>query len=492
MTSSSSPEASPLGPLTRTGRTNVRFEPLRIAFDQDVSPSLAVKAILAQQLPVFINYIMASWPCYFKYTERLVPVNWVEYVHNRSPNTPNSSFDIALCSLTVAYTGHATKDDRLMHAGRTLYGQALRSLAGRLKDTKSAMNDEVLATAILLGVYEIFSCTSPRSWLQHYVGIVQLMKLRGAESHRAGFGRAMYVAYRTFLVTGAFAQGEACFLEEPEWQSLSETIAAESAKLPDSSVLTEIIERAFRGVVRIPGYVRRLRDLWGQTGEPRLRERTALVDDMVGTRATLRGIHTEFGIAVVTQNRDPDAQFVGPIPFEFFDGFSSFSLKGIRSAIIRINQMLLLLDPYDPDALLDEMHALSPVNGPRDGDGRDDEDDTMSSSRSPEHPAVYRPNVGPIDILPRRDRRYGHRSTDPVRISSRITPELKRPPTIAWVDSMATTLGMSGIQFGLIDDEEHPGEESPGDDGDPRIKSEPREVLVKMEQLDQGDSDNEH
>lgn len=267
--------------------------------DEHVSPSLAAKAASAQQLQLFVNFVLSAFPCYFKCTERRVSVNWVEYVKSR-PDGQDRPFDWAIRSLTTIYTGSLYNDQRYLDAGRELYVRALRSMSGVISDVATAKSDEALATAITLAVYEMHSCTTTDGWLHHASGLRALMRLRGASAHLHGFGRATYIASRNILVTSALVAGEPCFFEEPEWQQLNEQIAADNAKQPDSSVYTDIAERAFREVVKLPGYVRRARDLSELGPSMQKRERQALLRDVLATRASLRGIHTEFGVSVST------------------------------------------------------------------------------------------------------------------------------------------------------------------------------------------------
>ncbi|KAL1966157.1 hypothetical protein VTN77DRAFT_4709 [Rasamsonia byssochlamydoides] len=425
------------------GRTNIRYQPVFLSIDEGMSPSLAVQAISAQQTQVYANYVMSAWPCLFKCTETRVPVNWVQFVSSRGSGSPRSPFDLGLRCITCTYMGSLYDDQRLVDAGRLLYCKALRTLAARLTNLDAAKSDEVLAAAIVLGVYEMYAGTTSDSWLRHTAGIIELMRLRGPQAHIGGFGRAIYIAYRGFLVTAALLNGEACFLEQPEWQALSEAIGADNAKQPDSSLITDIAERAFREMTKLPGYVKRVRDLWELPARKQAQLRPALVQNITASRATLRGIYTEFGIAVATHSsseKDPrQTEFIGPIPYDFFDGFASLSMKGIRSGIILLNQILMLLTPEDRPALRAEIRSLSPGVYSSAATTRTESSSSSALITPPPDPPVSGSGLGS--------------GTFPLKCESLMTPELRLGPTTPWVDGIATSMGMGGVRIRLIEEE---------------------------------------
>ncbi|KKA18086.1 hypothetical protein T310_7970 [Rasamsonia emersonii CBS 393.64] len=441
------------------GRTNVRYKPVLLSIDEGVSPSLAVQAISAQQTQIYANYVLTAWPCLFKCTETQVPINWVQFVSSRGSGLPRSPFDAIVRCITCTYMGLLHDDQRLVDIGRFMYIKALRMVAARLTNLAAAKSDEVVATAILLSVYDMSLGTTADAWLKHSAGIAELMRLRGPEAHIGGFGRAIYIAFRGFLVTAALLNGEACFLERPEWQQLSETIGADNAKQPDSSLFTDIAERAFREIVKLPGFVKRVQDLWELPAKKQAQLRPALVQNITACRATLRGIHTEFGIAVATQGSrsssdgsEQDSQetrFIGPIPYDFFDGFASLSIKGIRSGIILLNQLLMILTPEDRPALKAEIRSLSP--GSMYDRCSSVAITTKTRTESSSSPSSSSSLITPPPDLPPSG---VSKRAFPLKCESLMTPELRLGPTTPWVDSIATSMGMGGVRFSVIEEEE--------------------------------------
>jgi hypothetical protein len=400
-----------------------------------VAPSLVAKTVSAQQTQLYTNFVMAAFPCYFKATETRVPINWVEYVGGRC-TIKSSPFDWAIRSLTTIYTGSLYKDPRYLDASRECYHRSLRGLSNLLNQVETAKSDEALSAAIALTVFEMHACTTPDGWIHHAAGIRAMMRLRGPQAHLQGFGCALYIAIRNTLVTAALVTGEPCFLEDHEWQELNEMIAAENAKQPDSSVYTDITERAFRQVVKLPGFVKRMRDLQDL---PQKREQPALLRDILATRAALRGIHTEFSMSVSTlrAGREPETDFIGPLPHLFFDGFSTLSVQGIRSAILMSNYLIILLDPSQRNAAEAENRLVS------------DRMDSGSSSDSSRGTCPGFKNNSPLTP----PGSPGSTGRSRLMIESQVTPETRQSPTTDWMDRIATTMGLAGVRVSLIDDD---------------------------------------
>ncbi|GAB1197676.1 hypothetical protein APSETT444_006978 [Aspergillus pseudonomiae] len=413
------------GPPSRSTRSNVRYLPVAFPNNETVSHSLSVTAVSSLQTQVFTNFVLSAFPCYFKCTETQVPVNWVEYVENRRGT--NSCFDWALRACTTSYAGAVHNDQRLLKEARVMYIQALRSLGGLLSHISTAKSDEALATAITLAVYEKHHCTDANSWLKHASGVRTLMKLRGPSAHLHGFGCAMYVAYRSFLVTEALVSGEECFLQEPEWQALNEEIAANNAKLPDSSLYTDVVERGFLEILKIPGHVKQVRKLLSLSSEERARRQPGVLRSVQAARAALRGINTEFGISVSMRRAGQGARqgFIGPSPNFFLDGYSTLFASGVRSGLLILNQLVIATDPTQRASLELECQLLS---GER-----------CSSLASCED-SVVRPLTPPDSPHPPQ-----------LVVESLITPSYRKPPTTDWMDHIAGTMGMDGVRVSLLE-----------------------------------------
>ncbi|EAW07029.1 uncharacterized protein ACLA_087340 [Aspergillus clavatus NRRL 1] len=397
--------------------------------DESASPSLASRAISSQQTEVYTDYVLTTFPCYFRCTANRVPVTWFDFVHNRR-GSMNTCFDWALRASTTAYTGTLHNDPRYTYAARVFYVRALRSLATMLSNASTAASDDVLATIISLTCFEIQNCTNPDSWLQHVAGIKTLIRLRGAQAHLHGFGRAMYLTLRGLMVTAALLSGEECLLQEPEWQTLNRQIAAENARCPDSLAYTDVAERAFSEISKVPGFVKRVRELLVRPPRDRSAAQPALLRAVLATRATLRGIHTEFAVAVSTaQTRQNKTQgFIGPVPYHFFDGFFNLYVRGIRSALLILNNLILAMDHSQRVAIEEENRTLS--------------------GRIPDN--QLNPKTEACDSSPLTPSKPSGKPDLVVR-SLVIPTRSCEPSTSDWLDRLLATMGMEGVRVTLVD-----------------------------------------
>lgn len=401
-----------------------------MTIDEQVSPSLAVRAISSQQTQVYADFVMCCFPCIFKCTENRIPVTCLEFVEfpDRRRGAMNTCFDWALRAVTATYTGLVHGDSRFVEAGTASYLRALRALAGALSDVSAAKSDEVLATAIGLAIFEKYACSAPDSWLRHAEGVKSLMRLRGPEAHLHGYGQAMYLAYRHFFITAALMTGEECFLQEPEWQALDERLVALSAKHPDSSVYTDIVERGFREMVKTPGYVKQARKTLALPPMKQVAAQSELLQNILASRATLRGVHTELGVSIsMIQADHKHGRFTGPIPYYFFDTFSMQAMSGIRSGILLLNHLLSLLDPKQRPAIEQENRTLE---GRKPKPPRDASVSLLTPPRSSEAPP----------------------SQPRLLIEPNVVIGRKESMTTDWMDRVVTTMGMDGVRVSLLDE----------------------------------------
>ena len=341
-----------------------------------------------------------------------------------------------------------------------------------LTDPEQAKSDGALTTAMGLAMYEKYAHTMPDSWLRHAAGLRALMKLRGAGSVLQGFGQTMYMAYRQLFITAALLSGEECFLEDEEWMAISEQLVIEHAKLPDSSVYTDIVERGFREMTRVPGYVKRTRELLSQTSsssqptKSKIKQaqtqkkskaaRKALFQSILATRATLRGIQTELGISSsMLQSGTMNNGFIGPIPYVFFDNFSTRSMRGIRSGIVILNCLVALLDPGQRVALERENRTLLPesYDGGEVGEEEDDADRIEDGDEDEEWSSSL-PTPPRSAVEPAGDKKARKVMRTRLVIESMIAVHAKQMLVSDWMDRLMTTYGMDGVRVYLVDEDE--------------------------------------
>ncbi|KAF7896748.1 uncharacterized protein EAF01_009151 [Botrytis porri] len=90
-----------------------------------------------------------------------------------------------------------------VHANKK-YNSALRLVSSRLRNEDEARADQTLVAVILLGLYEINTCTGPqsmKSWTKHVIGASSLMQLKGKQCLETPIGRHIFAHLRTQIIT---------------------------------------------------------------------------------------------------------------------------------------------------------------------------------------------------------------------------------------------------------------------------------------------------
>ncbi|EMR86404.1 putative c6 finger domain protein [Botrytis cinerea BcDW1] len=89
------------------------------------------------------------------------------------------------------------------HANKK-YNSALRLVSSRLRNENEARADQTLVAVILLGLFEINTCTGPqsmRSWTKHIIGASSLLQLKGKQCLETPTGRHIFAHLRTQIIT---------------------------------------------------------------------------------------------------------------------------------------------------------------------------------------------------------------------------------------------------------------------------------------------------
>lgn len=92
------------------------------------------------------------------------------------------------------------------------------------------------------------------------------MLKRGTGSHLSGLGRACHFAYRPFLIAAALYEGEPCFLDQDDWQTLADMLRVEdSEKHSEWSFYINVYEAIFMELVQCPRLVQEAREIDSMT-----------------------------------------------------------------------------------------------------------------------------------------------------------------------------------------------------------------------------------
>lgn len=192
-----------------------------ITLDETVSPSLVRKSFKSAQPQLFLSFIGASFPTLY-FHNRFRAGNDPGFAEYIIMNFGKDAYlDSAICCLSSVYLAYLTQDPVLLRTSRHLYGVSLSEVARAVSRSSHATSDNMLCTAMMLSVYEMYAQTNPEAWVVHADAVKGLMISRGTESHKSGFGRSCYIAFRGFHIATAVYQGKPCFLDQEEWQSFT-------------------------------------------------------------------------------------------------------------------------------------------------------------------------------------------------------------------------------------------------------------------------------
>jgi len=158
----------------------------------------------------------------------------------------------AIRAVSLSYLGLQMQDKNLIQNSRDIYGKALLKLNKSLQDPVEGLSSDTLSATVLLSFYEFMTCTEKNSWVRHAGGAGKLIRLRGPDRHRTGFGSSVFLSCRYTLMIEAFNSKKPCFLALPEWKQLSRELQENSEF---QSPFQTVREDIFQEVVDIPGYV---------------------------------------------------------------------------------------------------------------------------------------------------------------------------------------------------------------------------------------------
>ncbi|KAK9353310.1 hypothetical protein V1523DRAFT_440333 [Lipomyces doorenjongii] len=125
----------------------------------------------------------------------------------------------------AAVVGHYSRvrpNRGLQLFGAQLYSQALRHQTHAVSWSimRPALDDDIITSGLLLGIYEIFYCSSIDSWSKLMKGCLTLFELRGPHSFKAGYSATLFQSARTILTVYVLAVSTNSFLADPDWLSI--------------------------------------------------------------------------------------------------------------------------------------------------------------------------------------------------------------------------------------------------------------------------------
>lgn len=121
------------------------------------------------------------------------------------PDIPNVSpaMEYALLAVCTARIGRMDGSMELVHRSLSLYTESLRELQRAVLDPATRYDDQTLATCMILSMYEFTECPSRavHGYNTHFVGAMNLLRLRGPNAHVSGLAHAIFFAIRVHSVS---------------------------------------------------------------------------------------------------------------------------------------------------------------------------------------------------------------------------------------------------------------------------------------------------
>ncbi|KAF9883777.1 hypothetical protein FE257_002807 [Aspergillus nanangensis] len=312
--------------------------------DELIAPSLVKKAFATQGVETLEFFIDATVPgLYYTYSNR-VTENWMAFSRRNVESTLDPLLWSIRC-LGILHLGKKNHDPHQIANSRAMYGRALHGLYYLLKNPKSARSDSTLAIAVMLGVYEMLDGVTPQSWLTHSSGIATIIRLRGPEAHRSGFGRTLLVSFKSFIVADALMRSEPCFLAEPAWRAVLSAAIQEDEAAGKASWLGNLAERIFIEVAQCPGLYARARGVvvarvhGAEDVDDAMRR--GLMHEAVLCKGRLRRLKEELETGPVGENAALEP--VDPIPFPVAQKLRWHVLHGSLSGMALLDQIVVLV-----------------------------------------------------------------------------------------------------------------------------------------------------
>lgn len=408
-----------------------------VTLDENVSPSLVRKTFQAAQPQLFLDFISSSFPTL--------------YFHNRFRAGSEPGFaefivlnfgqdaymDTAICCLSSVYLAHLTQDPVLLRTSRRMYGVSLSQLIHALSKDGHALSDNMLCTAMMLSVYEMYARTSPDAWVAHSDAVRRLMETRGPALHESGFGRSCWIAFRGFHIATAVYQGKPCFLDQEEWQRYTQRIMTEDAQKPGEwSAYALTVDKVFMEIAKCPRYISETRDILSSHADADRDVVEALLERIKETTIKLHTLSTELRFCISAHGQRQQGivrrpgTFVGPVPEIFPETGPSLLLRGAENVLGTLCQLRDRLEDTPCSRVIEE---LSP------GSASAAETPSSEGSTASHPPAL-------VTTTPKTFTLPFHISSELGRGPSQ-TSDRNDPHAVIWLDRVASSMGMLGTRI---------------------------------------------
>lgn len=161
----------------------------------------------------------------------LIPLMKTETISS----APHLQFAFNACALASLGNRVKSVGTDFVAAAHSEYAKALRTTQAALQDPVKCTSDSVLATVLLLGMFENITAKKlgEFAWGSHVEGAIQLVKARGKKQLQTQTGLQLFIAVRTQQIIHALTSGSPPVMGVDEWldNAVNDSYAAHCQRL---------------------------------------------------------------------------------------------------------------------------------------------------------------------------------------------------------------------------------------------------------------------
>ncbi|KAL8945893.1 MAG: hypothetical protein Q9222_007634 [Ikaeria aurantiellina] len=255
------------------------YEAMRMRFDYDIIDASALTSVHIgrataqplQEKPARLSNILQSkrW-------------SYFDYLPSRYGQT--QCLDDALCCLAARIRQWITNPGKPSPKILQLYSKAVKSLQAALDDATMVLHSDVLCATEILTIYELLDSERDRAWMPHTKGTATLIRLRGPKGFPTEYDKALFFAQLGPIYSEAMTNVTHCFLREPEWQTIFESLILEH---PSFSPSDQALVSLWACIIPIPGLFHRVQRSISNQEETSFLNRHNLLQSLLRIRSQL-------------------------------------------------------------------------------------------------------------------------------------------------------------------------------------------------------------
>lgn len=166
---------------------------------------------------------LISWFCHTHGTSRgsqhiLQPRHhWLSLVG--ASHAPHPALKTALVAVALVRWSKVERNPGLLQQARSQYSRSLTLMRRALTSHQDAIQDDTLATACVMVFYELTDSTSLslNTWLEHVMGVGNLLRLRGPAAFSNPASRAVFEQMRQVFMLHHLMNRTSSVFGEPAW-----------------------------------------------------------------------------------------------------------------------------------------------------------------------------------------------------------------------------------------------------------------------------------